>query len=143
MKLILEAWRGFLQEKDEREPQDSSKVAKIVLVDRDKRVLFLKRTNYMEKFAGEWDLPGGHVHVGEELRDGLIREVEEETGLSIKRCRLFTKIDNLYFFEGTYEQGSIVLSNEHSEYEFRDVLEFEDPSKFEKVAQMVVSDAKL
>jgi len=49
----------------------------------------------------------------------------------------------LYFFEGVYEQGSIVLSNEHSEYEFRDVSELENPSKFEKIAQMVVSDGKL
>jgi len=143
MKLILEAWRGFLQEKDERDPQDSSKVAKIVLVDSNKKVLFLKRTNYMKKFAGEWDLPGGHVHIGESLKDGLVREVEEETGLSIKRCRLYTRLDNLYFFEGVYEQGSIVLSNEHSEYEFRDVSELENPSKFEKIAQMVVSDGKL
>ena len=73
----------------ENEEKDSKRVAKIVLVNQNKEVLFLKRTNYHKKHAGEWDLPGGHVEVGEELLDGLFREVEEETGLTIKRARLF------------------------------------------------------
>ena len=60
--------------------EDSSEVAKIVLVDSQGRVLFLKRSNYLEKFAGEWDLPGGHIKEGEKLLEGLFREVEEETG---------------------------------------------------------------
>ena len=83
-------------------------------------------------------MPGGHVHVGEELIDGLFREVEEETGLVIKRARLFKKMENLYFFEGVYEKGNIVLSNEHSEHVFIDPLSIENPSKFEKVAIEVV-----
>ena len=46
-------------------PDDSKKVAKVIIVDDDNRVLFLKRSDYMDKFAGEWDLPGGHIKVGE------------------------------------------------------------------------------
>lgn len=135
MQDILNNWRLFLEEK---QLEDSNRVAKIVLVNQNKEVLFLKRTNYHKKHAGEWDLPGGHVHVGEELIDGLFREVEEETGLVIKRARLFKKMKNLYFFEGVYEAGNIVLSNEHSEHMFIDPLTIENPSKFEKVAIEVV-----
>ena len=124
----------------EEDHEDSSTVAKLVLVDENGHVLFLKRTDYMDKFAGEWDLPGGHVHVGEKLLDGLQREVEEETSLNILRATLFTKIDNLYFFRAVYEGGDIVLSNEHSDFEFRDPLLLDNPSKFEKVALMVVKD---
>ena len=140
MKLLLETWRDYLSEKDSQEPQDSSKVVKIVLVDSENKVLFLKRTDYMDKFAGEWDLPGGHVHVGEKLFDGMQREVEEETGLKVFRATLFTKVGRLHFFKGKYEQGNIILSREHSEYEWRDPLERENLSKFEKIARMVIEN---
>ena len=136
MKLLMESWREYLSE----EPQDSSVVAKIVLVDSENKVLFLKRTDYVNKFKGEWDLPGGHVHVGEELFDGLQREVEEETGLEIFRATLFTKLDNLHFFKGKYEEGNIILSNEHSEFAFRDPFDVDAPTKFEKIAQMVIKN---
>lgn len=136
MKVVLEEWRRFLSE----ESKDSSQVAKIVLVNSENKVLFLKRTGYVEKYAGEWDLPGGHIHVGEKLIDGLKREVTEETGLTVLRTSIFTKIDNLHFFKGFYEKGNITLSDEHSEYAFIDPMQIENPSKFEKVAQMVVKN---
>lgn len=137
MHNILNTWRLFLEQKAHK---DSKRVAKIILVNDKKQVLFLKRTDYHKKFAGEWDLPGGHVHVGEELMDGLFREVEEETGLTIKRARLFTVMDNLHFFEGVYEKGKVILSNEHSDYEFRDPLMIDNPNKFEKIAIQVVQN---
>jgi 8-oxo-dGTP pyrophosphatase MutT (NUDIX family) len=136
MSVVIEEWRRFLT----KENKDSSRVTKIVLVNSENKVLFLKRTGYVEKYAGQWDLPGGHVHVGEKLIDGLKRELEEETGLVVPRPSIFTKIENLYFFKGTYERGKIVLSSEHSEYDFIDPMQIQNPSKFEKVAQMVVKN---
>lgn len=135
--MYFNSWRRYLTEKQEI---DSSTVAKLVLINDKGEVLFLKRSNYVDKFAGDWDLPGGHVHVGESLKDGLFREVEEETGLEVRRASLVTKIDNLYFFKAIYEQGDIILSNEHTEHRFRDPLVIENPSKFEKVAQIAVKN---
>ena len=40
---------------------DSEYVAKIILYNDKGEVLFLKRTDYVEKHKKEWDLPGGHA----------------------------------------------------------------------------------
>lgn len=47
--------------------------------------------------SGEWGLPGGGLHRGEYSAVGLIREVEEETGLIIRPEQL------KYAFEGLYK----------------------------------------
>ena len=61
----------------ENKPVDSKQVAKVVLIDAEGKVLFLKRTNYVEKYAGEWDLPGGHLHVGEPLEKVCVVKLEK------------------------------------------------------------------
>ena len=44
--------------------------------------------DYVDKFAGEWDLPGGHLQQDEGLLDGLRREVEEETGIIVENPKM-------------------------------------------------------
>ena len=52
-----------------------------VIVDRD-RVLLVRRAT--EPLKGEWSVPGGMLEFGEKLRDGIRREVLEETGLRVE-----------------------------------------------------------
>lgn len=40
------------------------------------------------KYKGGLVFPGGHVEEGESLRDSMIREIKEETGLTIKNLQL-------------------------------------------------------
>jgi 8-oxo-dGTP pyrophosphatase MutT (NUDIX family) len=42
-----------------------------------------------------WELPGGALEVGETLADGLVREVEEETGLLVEPLRLTGVYQNM------------------------------------------------
>ena len=133
MRDVLQPWNVFMEQ--ENKPVDSKQVVKVVLVNSDDEVLFLKRTDYVEKYAGDWDLPGGHIHVGESLEKGLRRETKEETGLSLGSVEKLQQIDNIIFYKAKFVDGNIKLSKENSEFKFRNVKNLKNPSKFEKVAK--------
>ncbi len=113
---------------------DSRQVAKVVIIDSLDRVLMLKRSSYVSKFAGEWDLPGGHVKIGEDFEVGMKREVKEETNLSVENLTFVTKIENLSFYFCKYPKKPIKLSHEHTSFRFFSKQDLDVDKKFEKVA---------
>jgi 8-oxo-dGTP pyrophosphatase MutT (NUDIX family) len=54
-----------------------------VIFDRQGRLLLEQRSD-----GGQWGLPGGSVEIGESLREAVVREVSEETGLAVTPGRL-------------------------------------------------------
>lgn len=57
------------------------------------RILMAQRGK--EPLKGWWSLPGGALETGESLKDGVCREVREETGLSVEPravCEVFERI---------------------------------------------------
>ena len=113
MKLIMERFNKFLVE-----GQDVKRVAKIVLIDEDDKVLILKRAKKLitEKSPWEWDLPGGHAETDENLADTIVREVWEELSLSLgKATEIYTEEETAFFVSYEWE-GKIMLSNEHEDY---------------------------
>jgi mutator protein MutT len=112
MKALLENWRGYMTE-----AKDSEKVSKAVIIKEDGALLLLRSKG--EKFPGKWDLPGGHIHVGEDPKDGLVREVKEETGVTLQEPieKLYVE-GNMTFYRAQMPDEKITLSHEHDDHKF-------------------------
>ncbi len=64
-----------------------------VVVWRGEQVLLVKRGRAPRK--GEWGLPGGGQELGETVREAAIREVLEETGLTVRADQIITVVDSV------------------------------------------------
>ena len=58
-------------------------------------VLLVKRGK--EPAKGLWSIPGGVLHVGERISEGLEREVLEETGIAIRFGGLVDIIERIFY----------------------------------------------
>jgi 8-oxo-dGTP diphosphatase len=62
-------------------------VAACALVDTDGRVLLAQRPEG-KALAGLWEFPGGKIELGEVPEDSLIRELQEELGIVVRKACL-------------------------------------------------------
>ena len=57
------------------------------------KVVLVKRGH--APLAGEWSIPGGVLEVGETMREGVMREAREETGLIVEPLDLLGVFDRM------------------------------------------------
>ena len=79
-------------------------VAAVALVDADRRVLIAQRPEG-KSLAGLWEFPGGKLEAGENPEQALIRELEEELGISTKSACLAP----LSFASHSYETFHLLM----------------------------------
>ena len=79
-------------------------VAACALIDTDGRVLLAQRPEG-KSMAGLWEFPGGKVEAGETPEETLIRELEEELGITTKVACLAP----LTFASHTYEAFHLLM----------------------------------
>ena len=120
MKLLFERWKSFMGEENNK---DSQHVVKAIVYDEDGHFLVLHNDE------DTFDLPGGHIHVGEPRLAGLKREVCEETGLNIDSARAekVTTLGRTTFYVAPLPTQQIELSDEHSGYE---KINFDKPESY-------------
>ena len=104
------------------------------IIEKDGKVLVLKRSSKDPFSADCWDLPGGVMNFGEEVVAALKREVKEECGLEIETLSpmdVSTRIDNeeqyvAVTFICEYKSGTVKLSKDHSEFKWVDAKKVPD-----------------
>lgn len=57
-------------------------------------IVLTKRASRLRKHAGQWALPGGHMDSGESPEETVLRELEEEVGLTLKGDRVIGRLDD-------------------------------------------------
>ena len=90
-----------------REYPESPLVGVGAIVIEEDRVVLVKRGH--PPLRGKWSIPGGVLEVGETLRKAVVREVREETGLTVEPGELL----------GVFER---VLPDERGKFQYHYVL---------------------
>jgi len=70
-------------------------VAAAALVDGHGRVLLARRHDHVHQ-GGLWEFPGGKLEPGESIRQGLLREIREELGVTIRDHRPLIRVCHDY-----------------------------------------------
>jgi len=91
--------------------------------------LLLKRNENDKVYPGIWQVITGGVQDFETVRDGVFREIEEETGINPDAVYSMPRINSFYFdygdalclspvFLALTESKDVRLSEEHTEYKW-------------------------
>lgn len=62
-----------------------------------------------EPLLGRWTIPGGTVEVGETLQEALVREIQEETGLTVRPRELLLVFDRVVREDGLVRYHYVIV----------------------------------
>lgn len=94
---------------------DTDSVAKVII--------FYKNTILMlhKHDASGWELPGGHLNLGENFKQGAFREVFEETNIKLRKLKPILQQPKFTLFVSRAKNVDVRLSSEHREFRWVNV----------------------
>tara|TARA_Y100000034_G_scaffold135530_1_gene207810 strand:+ start:753 stop:1157 length:405 start_codon:yes stop_codon:yes gene_type:complete len=95
---------------------DTKQISKVVVINGKGEILLLQRKGD-QPFPRKWDLPGGHLIVGETWEDGAKRETKEETNLDLKTLELILDKGKNKYFKSTEWDGEVFSVEELPEHD--------------------------
>ena len=121
---------------------------------KDEEELLLIRRSKTDNWSLIWEFPRGKIKPGENIKEGLLREVKEETGLSVKIIKFIDKykyiadngtrisIQYNYLCKMINPKQEVKLSFEHDEYRWIHTVgeaELLVPSEMKKTISKVLN----
>ena len=103
-----------------------------IFIKNDKNLLLVLKQTKNEHGMSFWELSGGKIERGESIEEGIIREVQEETSLSIvnlkkigaQQVRINNELWEEYLFVCSTNTENVLLNTEeHSEYKWLSIDE--------------------
>jgi ADP-ribose pyrophosphatase YjhB (NUDIX family) len=105
-ELLLEDGRAQCTSCDFVAYANSAPTASALVLDEEGRILLARRAH--EPWQGRWDIPGGFSEEGEHPLEALVRELREETGLTVEPLELFA-IEMDWYGDGADAQATLNL----------------------------------
>ncbi len=108
---------------------------KAILYNSEGKMLTIRRSETSPTRALFWDLPGGILESGEDMKEAIAREIREETGLEVKNLSIldsgsWSEGDNFWVticYAASVDSSEVKLSYEH------DSFQWINPEEFEKI----------
>ena len=89
---------------------DIDSVSKVIIFYKNKILMLHKRD------STGWELPGGHLNLGENFKQGALREVFEETNIKLKKLKPILQQPKFTLFVSRVKGANVELSSEHREF---------------------------
>ncbi len=158
MSLIQNKKKELFKRKKGNSKRLMALTVKAVLLNDKEEVLILKRSSQEKTNQKKWDLPGGYLEKGETLKEALLNEIKEETGViaeigPIIRISEFPQ-DHPAFkeekrgvrFLAFCKGREVKLSQEHEDFKWLSLEKaidfFDDKDGFEKEKKETIEAAK-
>lgn len=116
------------------------------LIFKEGRVLAMRRAAGKDAGAGLWETLSGRVEAGEQPYDAVLREIQEECGLTVEVERLpvdayFAQRNDapmiVIVFRAAYRGGEVAISDEHDSFAWMTPEEFANTTTLGRLAESV------
>ena len=114
--------RTLVRSKDFLKPGEYILASQAIILNSKREILISKRSEFKDKFPLMWECNGGAVLTGETSLDGVVREIQEELGITLnkedgiylKTSKNSFRFKDVYLFVKDIEIENIKFTDEES-----------------------------